>query len=187
MVVLDFLLRGRKDVRVAYFNHGTAHGDQAENYLTEYCKQQELELVVGKISDAKRPNESPEEYWRNQRLNWLHSLKSPVVTGHHLDDAVEWWIFSSLNGCSRLIPLRNKNIIRPFLLTPKREIIEWSKRKEVSFVDDPSNEYLRYARNRIRHKIMPEVLKINPGIHTVVRKKIEDRIKIERGASRPVC
>ena len=187
MVVLDFLLKGRKDVTVAYFNHGTVHGDQAENYLVDYCEQKNLELVIGKIKGEKKSSESPEEFWRNQRLSWLHGFKSQVVTGHHLDDAVEWWIFSSLNGCGRLIPLANKNIIRPFLLTPKSEILDWAKRKEVSYVDDPSNDHLKYARNRIRHNIMPEVLKINPGIRTVVRKKIEDRIKMERGATRPVC
>ena len=178
MVALDFLLRGRKEIRVAHFNHGTDHSQEAEDFLKSFCRYRELELIIGNINREKSSGESPEEYWRNQRLNWLHDLNVPVVTAHHLDDAVEWWIFSSLNGMGKLIPLRNRNIMRPFLLAPKTEIVDWASRKEVSFLNDPSNKELDYARNRIRHNIMPEVLKINPGIHTLVRKKLENNIKI---------
>ncbi len=188
MVALDFLVRGKRDVRVAYFNHGTKHGQEAEGFLKSFCRHREIELIVGNISRDKKSDESPEEYWRNQRLKWFHELKSPIVTAHHLDDAVEWWIFSALNGCGKLIPLKNRNIIRPFLLASKAEIIDWSKRKEVSFLNDPSNKELNYARNRIRHNIMPEVLKINPGIRTVVRKKIEEKIAEEKKKGEmPAC
>ena len=189
MVALDFLLRGRKKVRVAYFNHGTSHGQEAESFLKSFCKYRELELIVGHINRDKSSKESPEEYWRNQRLNWFHKLDVPIATAHHLDDAVEWWIFSSLNGMSKLIPLRNRNIMRPFLLAPKKEIVDWAKRKEVSFLNDPSNKELDYARNRIRHNLMPEILKINPGIHTLVRKKMEENFALNATKSRdvPVC
>ncbi|MAF25342.1 tRNA lysidine(34) synthetase TilS [bacterium] len=187
MVALDFLIRGKKQVRVAYFNHGTIHGAESEQYLKAFCRIRNLELVTGQITEEKSSLESPEEYWRNQRLNWFHSLSTPVITAHHLDDVVEWWIFSSLNGHSRLIPLRNKNIFRPFLLTSKGEIKNWAQRKEVYFLKDPSNENLRFARNRIRHNLMPEILKINPGIHTVVKKKIENQIKSKLERPRPAC
>jgi len=187
MVALDFLIRGKKQIRVAYFNHGTIHGNEAEQYLKTFCRVHNLELTVGRITKEKSQAESPEEYWRNQRLKWFHSLNTPIATAHHLDDAVEWWIFSSLNGHSRLIPLRNQNIFRPFLLTSKEEIKDWAQRKEVSFLEDPSNENLRYARNRIRHNLMPEILKINPGIHTVVKKRIEDQVKSKKNTLRPVC
>ena len=180
MVALDFLVRGKKKVRVAYFNHSTDHADEAESFLKYFCKQRNLELVVGAINRDKKDRESPEEYWRNQRLEWLHSLNVPVITAHHLDDAVEWWVFSSLNGNGRLIPLRNRNIMRPFLLAPKKEILDWANRKEVLFLDDPSNKNVRYARNRIRHNLMPEILKINPGVHTMVRKRLELQISRDK-------
>ena len=118
----------------------------------------------------------------------FHSLDGKVVTGHHLDDAVEWWVFTSINGNGRLIPYANNNIIRPFLLTKKSIIDRWVARNSVRHVSDPSNLDVKYARNRIRSNLIPEILKINPGIHKVVRKKIEMQIKNERlMMEMPVC
>jgi len=176
MVALDFFRNGKKDVTAVYFDHGTEHSVEAENFIKSYCDQEKIPLLVQRISRGKKKTESPEEFWRNERINYLKSLPGAVVTGHHLDDAVEWWIFSSINGLPKLIPARNKNIIRPFLITPKKELLSWAKRKKVPFIKDPTNDNVRYARNRIRHKVLPEVLKINPGIHTVVKKKLKSTL-----------
>jgi tRNA(Ile)-lysidine synthase len=94
-----------------------------------------------------------------------------VVTAHHLDDAVETWVFTSLHGESRLIPYSRGNVIRPFLLTPKSELVSWCERRGLAWSEDPSNTDTAYMRNLIRHKILPEALKVNPGLRTVVRKK----------------
>jgi tRNA(Ile)-lysidine synthase TilS/MesJ len=37
-------------------------------------------------------------------------------------------------------------------------------------VEDESNNDLKYMRNLIRHKIVPEALKVNPGLDKVVKK-----------------
>ncbi len=123
MVAIDFFLRGKKEVKVAHYNHGTAHAEEAQAFVEKFCKERELELIIGELSRKKNKDESPEEYWRNNRLEWFHSLKEKVVTVHHLNDVVEWWVFSSFHGVPKLIPSYNKNIVRPFLLTPKSEII----------------------------------------------------------------
>lgn len=187
MVAIDFFLRGKKEVTVAHYNHSTNYADEAQYFVEKFCKERKLNLKVGKISRQKKPTESPEEFWRNNRLKWLHSLKGPVVTGHHLNDVVEWWVFSSFHGIPKLIPVKNKNIIRPFLLTPKKEILDWAIRKEVSYLDDPSNKNLRYSRNRIRHSLMPEILNINPGIHTMVKKRLKNDIAKRNIRGMPVC
>jgi len=176
MVALDFFRNGKKDVTAVYFDHGTPHGANAKSFVESYCDKLQIPLLIKKISREKKKSESPEEFWRNERIGYLNSLPGPVVTGHHLDDAVEWWIFSSLNGLSKLIPSQSKNVIRPFLTTPKKELLSWAKRKNVPFIKDPTNDNVRYARNRIRHKVLPEVLKINPGIHTVVKKKLKSTL-----------
>ena len=33
-------------------------------------------------------------------------------------------------------------------------------------------KFTNFARNRIRHKIMPEVLQVNKGIRSTIRKKL---------------
>lgn len=189
MVALDFFRKGKKKIRVAHYNHGTDHATEAHCFVEKYCRDNDLEFISSTLTRDKKKGESPEEYWRNNRMEWLHSLKTPVVTAHHLDDVVEWWVFTSFHGIPKTIPHRNKNILRPMLLTRKKEISKWSKDKNVIHVEDPSNKIFRYARNRIRHSLMPEILNINPGIHTMVKKHLKNQIRreIEYSYGRPVC
>jgi len=186
MVALDFFMKGRKNIKVAYFDHDTAHGKVAKRFVESYCREHGIEFLDSCVTRERMEDESPEEYWRNERVSWLHSLPGTVVTAHHLDDAVEWWVFSCLNGTGRLIPSVNRNIIRPFLWTPKSELIRWANKNQVPHVEDESNKNLRYARNRIRHNILPEALKINPGLYKVVKKKLKDDFGFDRG-ERLVC
>ena len=180
-----FFYERKKNIKVAYFDHGTPHGKVAKRFVESFCREYGIEFLESCVTRQKMEDESPEEYWRNERVSWLHSLLGPVVTAHHLDDAVEWWIFSSLNGISRLIPSTNRNIIRPFLWAPKSEIIRWANKNKIPYVEDESNSNLRYARNRIRHNILPEALKINPGLYKVVKKKLQENSQF--GGDKPVC
>ena len=96
-----------------------------------------------------------------------------MCEGHHLDDVIETYLFSTIHGKSKLISYRNQNVIRPFLGTKKSDFVKWCQDKKVPFWDDKSNLDVDFARNRIRHNIIPEVLKINPGIHKVVKKLLD--------------
>ena len=106
MAALDFLLSGKKEVIVAYFNHGTQHGREAEEFVRAYCEERSLKLFVGSCSKQKKQTQSLEEYWREERLSWLNHVSevecAPVVTCHHLDDAVEWWVFCCFEAISRV-------------------------------------------------------------------------------------
>ena len=173
MAALSFLLHGRKNITVAYFDHGTHHGFEALTFLKDYCYKLDLPLVTGSICDEDKPKDkSLEEWWRDERYAFLNTIPGKKITCHHLNDVAEWWIFSSLNGNPKLIPYENGDIIRPFLLTPKESLVSWCRRKTVPFVIDPGNKNLRFARSRIRNKIVPEALKINPGLLKVLKKKI---------------
>jgi tRNA(Ile)-lysidine synthase TilS/MesJ len=58
-------------------------------------------------------------------------------------------------------------------MTEKSAIVSYADRKGVDFIDDPSNRMTKnIMRNHIRHNIMPQVLKVNPGIRTTIRKKL---------------
>jgi tRNA(Ile)-lysidine synthase len=172
MAVLSFLMNRQTKPRVAYFNHGTPHSVSTESFVREFCAKHNLELTVGHVQRVRMGRESQEEFWRNERYAFLHSLPLPVVTAHTLDDCMETWVFSALHGETKLIPYSNKNVIRPFRQTTKSEFISWCTRRGVEWVEDKSNQDTAYARNRIRHCIMPQALLINPGLEKVIRKKI---------------
>jgi tRNA(Ile)-lysidine synthase len=173
MAALSFLNNGKRNVKVAHFDHGTIHASDAQSFVEKYCDDQGLELELGTITRSRTKDESREEFWRNERYRFFKTLESPVITAHHLNDVAEWWVFSSLHGESKLIPYSNDTVLRPFLLTTKSELIRWAKHRAVPHVTDPSNKNLVYMRNRIRHKIIPQCLKVNPGLEKVLRKKIE--------------
>lgn len=176
MAALDFICRGGREVRVLHFDHGTPHGTVARDFLEAHCKTHGLNLVVSGLRRERVAGESLEEFWRAERIRFFkeQSCHGPIVTAHHLDDAVEWWIFTSLHGAPRVMPIENRDtgVMRPFLATEKSELIDWCTRKGIPFVQDPSNDSRDYMRNRIRHDIVPHALGINPGLKKVVRKKL---------------
>ena len=87
MSALEFLLRGRREVTVAYFNHSTPHGDDAERFLRSFCSQECLPLVVGQYHHKPSLSKPSEASWREARYEFLSSLNQPIVTAHHLGDA----------------------------------------------------------------------------------------------------
>jgi len=171
VVISDFLLNGKRDVQLAFFHHGTINSERAEEFVRKFADERRVPLRIGRINSEKSRGLSPEEFWRNERYSFLDSLGGPVITGHHLGDAIETWIFTSLHGESKLIPYSRGNVIRPFLVTPKEEIRSWASRRNLTWIEDESNGDPRYMRNRIRMHIVPEALKVNPGLGTVIRKK----------------
>lgn len=171
MAVLDFLHRCHR-VQVIHVNHGTSHATEAEQFVTSYCAQLDIPVQVHAVTQSKPRTESWEEFWRNQRYHIFHQLGTCVVTAHHLDDAVETYLFNCLNGKHHTMPARNQNVIRPFLCTPKSAFVSWCERKAVPYVTDPSNSDERYMRNLIRNQIVPAALRVNPGLRKVVRRMV---------------
>jgi tRNA(Ile)-lysidine synthetase-like protein len=175
MAIVNFLREGKRKVTIAYFNHDTLHSRQTEEFIKEFCGKNELNLIVGRVK-GDREKRSLEEFWRDERYMFLESLGGDfIITAHHLDDVVETWLMSSFHGQPKIIPYkRGKKIFRPFLLTNQRSIAEYAKSRSLEWVEDPSNKSLIYMRNFVRHKMMPDVLKVNPGIRKTIRKKVLD-------------
>jgi len=174
MVALDFLKK-KHIVTVLYYNHGTEHGRQAEDFVTNYCRENKLNFITDRTKGTVPPGRSRECWWREKRYAFFDKFNDfPLITAHHLDDCVETWIFSSLNGTGKIVPYRRKHVIRPFRLTRKRDLELWANLKQVPYIEDDSNAELCYNRNYIRHKMMPHVLQVNPGIHKVILKKVKE-------------
>lgn len=177
MAALDFL-RNNHHVTVAHFNHLTAHGIETARWLREEMriKYRDVKYREGCIENVEVPKGiSQEEHWRNERYAWLHKFfaNQTVITCHHLDDCVENWVWTSMHGEGKIIPYSNKNVIRPFRMTRKRDFEMWADLKGVEYKEDDSNLDTCYTRNYIRHEMMPHVLRVNPGIHKTIAKKVK--------------
>ncbi len=175
MAVLDFLRRSNKVKAVLYYDHKTPQSSDFYQSVKSYCDQYGLQIVTGELESKVPQGASKEAFWSNKRNRFFNQSNLPVVTGHTLDDAVEWWIFTSLKGCGRIMPTKNENVLRPFLSTKKIDLLKWNKDHNVSFCVDSSNTDTSYMRNFIRHEMMSDCLKVNPGLYKTILKKIMER------------
>lgn len=182
MTLMNFLLRSKRKFTALYFNHGTRHGEEAERFVLDQCSRLSVRAVVGYIGNSAVPEgKSEEEHWRDERYAFISgfSAMGPVLQAHHLDDAVETYVMSSMRGRPATIPYRNRryNIIRPFLVTARKNIRDWAERHGVEWIEDPSNLDTVHDRNYVRHVMMSHVLRINPGIGLAVKKMILSEYK----------
>jgi len=177
VAITDFLSQKHK-VTCAFFHHGTENSERALEFVAKFCTERNLPLMIGLIKNQKPKELSTEEYWRNERYDFLDSFGDslgPVITGHHLDDCVETYLWSSLHGQPKVIPSKRNNVVRPFLTTHKSEFTNWCERKDINWCHDNSNDDTKYMRNYVRTHLMPHALHINPGLHTVVKKIVESQ------------
>ena len=174
MAALDYLRKGR-NVTAAIFDHGTGLHKQALPVVKKYCEQYNIKLVEGALTNPCPAGTSPEEHWRNERYAWLRSLGDCVVTGHHLDDVAETWLWGSVNGQPKLIPWENNGVYRPFLQTPKANLVKWCEKNNIEWLDDPSNSSVQYTRNKVRKVLVPAALAINPGLYTMIKKRLTEK------------
>lgn len=178
IVASHFLTKYRRiSVTPIFFNHGN------EEHEEEELRRIMPDLVIGRSSRPRNKGESMEEYWRRERRGFFRSFDGPVITGHHLDDAVETFIFSSLHGTPKLIPFHTRNILHPFLLSTKDDILQYAQANGLKWIEDESNKDTRFMRNKIRHEMLPIVLQVNPGIRKTVRKKYLKLLEEQEGAS----
>lgn len=177
LAAAHFFKAGRKDVHLLHFNHGCEHSDVIEKQCVDRAESLGLRLTVGTIPVATPPRGmSLEEHWRQQRYAFLNYYAArdykPFVLCHHLDDAVETWVWSSLHGEGKIIPVvRGQWGIRPFLLTEKQDLIGYAEKHGLKAVHDPYNEDYELTRNYIRRNLLPHAYYVNPGLKKVIRKK----------------
>jgi len=98
-----------------------------------------------------------------------------VLTAHHADDQVETVLFRILRGTGveglRGIPEeRSPGILRPLLARSRQEIEAYAERHGLRPREDPSNRSSQFARNRIRHELLPLAEAIHPGARRAIHR-----------------
>lgn len=92
-----------------------------------------------------------------------------TAVGHNADDLAEDILMRLVRGAGwpGLGGMRGvdaeRSIFRPLLLTPRKKIEQFLDLLEVGRHTDESNADLRYTRNRVRHTLLPMVLRENPN------------------------
>ena len=182
-LVLLHWLNKRRDVIAAHYIHDSDYSAQEHAFVRAFCKDLSIGLIEQTQPRNLRPaNVSQEEHWRNGRYSFFKGIPLPVCTGHTLDDAVESYLFTSLNGQGQYMEYAHANVVRPFITTRKSELLEYAITHRITWLEDDSNAKVDFAaRNRIRHNIMPEALKVNPGLHNMVKRRIVAKLDASEG------
>ena len=102
---------------------------------------------------------------RDMRYEWFDNLSKKegykkIVTAHHQDDAIETLLIKksrkSSIGALQGIPVKNANIIRPFLPFSVKQIQNYILENSIEFREDKSNSSTQYQRNSIRKSLQYE-------------------------------
>jgi tRNA(Ile)-lysidine synthase len=154
----------------AHFNHGareTSDRDEA------FCRDLTSTLGVPFLRDgadvrrvAETEGASFEDCARRLRYAFLQraaaELKAGrIAVGHTRDDQAETFLLklargAGATGLGAVYPRRG-DVIRPLLDVAREDVRCWLRERGQSWVEDETNADLRNPRNRIRHRVLPEL------------------------------
>jgi tRNA(Ile)-lysidine synthase len=93
-----------------------------------------------------------------------------VATGHTRSDQAETVLFRFLRGSGTaglvgILPVTREGLVRPMIGVDRAEVERYLREHGVGWRDDATNRDLGFARNRIRHVLLPELAREwNPGL-----------------------
>jgi tRNA(Ile)-lysidine synthase len=110
---------------------------------------------------------------RTLRYAWLQTLQDEhaydlLATGHHRTDSLETALLNLARGTGvaglRGIPPRAGTRIRPLLFAARDALAAFAQQRGLSWREDGSNASDAYARNRLRHHVLPVLRELNPNL-----------------------
>ncbi|MEA3475716.1 MAG: tRNA lysidine(34) synthetase TilS [Candidatus Cloacimonadota bacterium] len=168
-------------VHINYHLRGD-ESNENEQFVRNLCYKWGFPLVTRHVEIKEKSN--LENKARKIRFSILRDLLQKyqfqkIALGHNKNDQAETLLLnlfrgSGIGGMKGIIP-KSKNIIRPLLALTRNEITEFAKQNNIEFSADSSNLSLIYDRNKIRHKIIPEIEK---GLNPKVVDKISNSARI---------
>lgn len=158
-------------VMAVHVNHHLRgeESDRDMHFCEEFCKKNDLPLEVfhvDVVENAKNKGLSVEMSARELRYETFSKLGNvKIATAHNLNDCVETTLFNLTRGTGLKgltgVPAVRDNFIRPLVDITREEIENFLKDQNQPFVTDSTNNSDDYTRNKIRHNLLPEFLKIN--------------------------
>lgn len=155
-------------IHVAHFDHRARRaGAQEAQFVADLAARVGATVRVGRAERATKGEDDA----RRARYEFLRRVAAEhngarIATGHTRDDQAETVLLhavrgSGIAGLSGMRPERD-GVIRPLLAIGRAETAAVCAAAGVQPLEDPTNRSLRYARNRVRRKVMPELEAINP-------------------------
>jgi tRNA(Ile)-lysidine synthase len=174
-------------VGAAHFNHqlrDEAARDQA--FSASVARSLDVPFAAG-LEDvrarARRERRSIEDAAREARYEFFECVRrqfdaAVVALGHTRDDQAETFLLRLLRGAgprglAAMYP-RHGTIVRPLLDCRRMELRRYLDERNMTYVDDETNDDVAIPRNRIRAELMPLLVdRFNPAIVDVLAHEAE--------------
>jgi len=177
---------------VAHFNHGLrgVDSDGDERFVAELAQRHDLLFFAGRADvreHATAHKLSLEHAARELRYEWLVELArqqrlEAIATAHTADDQAETVLMKFLRGAGTKglagihpVLLRDGiRVVRPLLGALRTEVEAYLHSLSQPWREDESNRDACYARNRIRHELLPLLERdYNPNLRELLGEAAE--------------
>ena len=160
--------------------------DRDEKFAEEFAASLNIPFLkqdFDTLSIAKERGISIEMAARDLRYQWFTELKENqkadvIAVAHHSDDNIETLLINLIRGTGIKgltgIQPRNEYVARPLLCLSKNEILQYAQEKNLSFVNDSSNNQDEIIRNKIRLQLIPLLETINPSVREAIIQTIDN-------------
>jgi tRNA(Ile)-lysidine synthase len=161
----------------AHLDHGL-RAESAEDAAAceTLCRGLDVPLRLGRAdvrARARRERAGLEDAARQERYSFLREVMRQeqavaIAVGHTLDDQAETVLLRLLRGAAATglgaMRPRSGDVLRPLLRVSRSEVLNHLANRDLTWREDPTNQDLAIARNRVRHEVLPLLAGLNPGI-----------------------
>ena len=179
--LFDFFLKNKFSFSVCHCNFNLREDSKKDLKLAKKLSERNNISFFSKNFDIKKYAQknklSLQAAARKERYKWFSNLLEKnnidlLCTAHHINDNLETVIYNLVNSTGfrgiRGIKVLRKNIFRPLMNFNKNELMDYALKNNLKWREDSSNKLMKYSRNRIRLKIIPQLKKINNSLERSV-------------------
>lgn len=168
---------------VAHVNHQLRGADSEADarFVEELAGSFELPFysVAAPIAEGNIEQEA-----RRARRDFFRELLARghadrIALGHTRDDQAETVLFrmmrgSGITGLAGILPITAEGLIRPLLDVGRQEVLGYLRERGIPWREDASNQSEQFARNRIRHTLLPQLEREwNPRLRSILANMAE--------------
>ncbi|MDE1920401.1 MAG: tRNA lysidine(34) synthetase TilS [Candidatus Omnitrophica bacterium] len=169
-------------LHAAHFNHRVrSQAGADERFVIDWCRRLNIPLTVGRRRGLALKSLSEDDA-RKMRFEFFVKTAGrlgaqKVALAHTRNDMAETVLMrlmrgSGLYGLRAILPQRSIArvvFVRPLIDVDRAKVEDYLKAKQVPFCTDATNFQTNYRRNKIRHKLLPQLAReYNPQITAVL-------------------
>lgn len=186
-LLLDLQPKWGWRLAVGHCNHRwRSDSDANADYVKQLAVSLGLPIYLATASPELPPKlltEAAARDWRYRALSQLAAEQgySYLVTGHTASDRAETLLHnlmrgSGADGLQALCWQRcigELRLVRPLLEVMRAETQAFCQQRQLRIWEDSTNQDMRYARNRIRQQLMPQLQTYNPQVERMLSQTAE--------------